>query len=123
MHQRGNACKSKPKPTQQKETTAISRFRSCYAWQKKRRQIKERDNYLCMACLNNLDGTTKQYNFDGLEVHHIKSVHRAWNSRLEDTNLITLCNMHHYMADNKLLDADVLSDIANKNTNSKWISK
>lgn len=120
-HKRGYVCENKPKDKRIKDNdNVIHRFRSTFLWQKKRRQIKERDKYLCMACLHLMDGTINQYTFDSLEVHHIIPIYKSWAMRLDDSNLITLCTMHHSMADNSLLDNDKLFDIAINNNDGAW---
>lgn len=81
--------------TRHKSPTQQSAFRSSYAWTKTSKRIRERDNYLCQACLHNLTGDGVAYTTDGLEVHHIESLEKDFEKRLDDDNLITLCKFHH----------------------------
>jgi 5-methylcytosine-specific restriction enzyme A len=121
LHTRGQTCKSKPKDRRVKDSNHITKFRNTNAWKKKREAIRKRDLNLCMACFHLLPCTIKQYTFDSLEVHHITSLSKAYDKRLDDNNLITLCTMHHHMADTNRLDCGLLFDIAFMNTNSNWI--
>nr|MDP5197191.1 HNH endonuclease [Neobacillus sp. 179.-C4.2 HS] len=43
--------------------------------------------------------TQTKYNFNNIEVHHIVPLIEAWDKRLEDSNLISLCAYHHKMAE------------------------
>lgn len=72
------------------ERSDISRFRSSALWQRKREEIIKRDSGLCRLCLHN--GTLTRAN---LEVHHIISIVRNDSLKLDNNNLITLCNKCH----------------------------
>lgn len=98
-----------------KNGTKESSFRSSYAWTKKALWIKERDHYLCQACLHNLDGQGIRYTSDSLEVHHIKPINSNYDDRLDEYNLITLCREHHEMAEAHHIDAKQLKLIAKSN--------
>ena len=74
-----------------KVDSEASRFRNEYKWKQKRKQIKERDKYLCKVCRCNIYHTTHVYNYNKIEVHHIVSLEQDYNKRLDDDNLITLC--------------------------------
>lgn len=97
IHDRRHDCGRKPK--YKKRFTNIDGFRSTAAWQKKREQIRQRDMNLCQICIRNLYGTIQQYTYDGLSVHHAEPVEQAWNKRLDDDNLLLVCDMHHEMAE------------------------
>lgn len=84
------------------------RFRSSGAWKKKAEQIKRRDNYLCQACIRQMSGTDLRYNTHALSVHHITGLKDNYDKRLDDDNLITLCRMHHDMAEHGELTAEAL---------------
>jgi 5-methylcytosine-specific restriction enzyme A len=94
---RSYRCKSQPK--RYKPSNDVNRFRWTNQWKMKSKQIRERDKYLCQICLLKQYNTVKQYNFTNLEVHHIEPLIEAWDKRLEDSNLISLCAYHHKMAD------------------------
>lgn len=90
-------------------TTQANKFRSSYKWTRKAQQIKERDHYLCIACLHDIDGGGQPaYTMAGLEVHHIVSLESDFNLRLDDSNLITLCRYHHERAEQGLYETSLL---------------
>ena len=110
IHPDGYVCAKKPKKRWEGDKR-IRQFRNTQQWITKREHIKERDKYLCQACLNNLPGTTKRITMDGLSVHHINPLSKAWDLRLEDDNLITLCSMHHELADSGKIKAKQLKEL------------
>lgn len=87
------------KPPKMNKCSANDRFRYTSAWQQKRRDIRERDRYLCQVCIRKLYGTTRQFNSESLSVHHANKLNDAYDRRLDDSNLLTLCEQHHRMAD------------------------
>lgn len=117
IHDRGYKCSARIKT--QKKVTYIDKFRWTKAWQNKREYIRGRDNNLCQVCLLNRHNTTDQYTFDGLEVHHIQPIANAWDRRLDDSNLITLCKYHHELAEAGTIEAFELEAIAYEN-NEKY---
>jgi 5-methylcytosine-specific restriction endonuclease McrA len=66
------------------------KFRNSTAWKKKAEEIKERDKYLCQVCLKKNIINTRD-----LSVHHIVPVAESQELRLENSNLITVCEKHH----------------------------
>ncbi|MGG3623853.1 HNH endonuclease [Bacillus gobiensis] len=98
IHDRKYQCPKKPK--RKKNTTHIDKFRWSTQWQKKRKQIREdRDRHMCQVCIRELHNTEKKYNFNNIQVHHVYSVSEAWDKRLDDNNLISLCSYHHGLAE------------------------
>ena len=87
------------KPRNNKRDSKADKFRKTKAWINKSIEIRQRDRYLCVVCMNNLYNTISQYNYDKLEVHHITPINDDYNKRLDNDNLITLCNYHHKMAE------------------------
>lgn len=87
------------------------KFRSGKQWQKKREQIKLRDNYMCQVCVRQLYGTDIQFNYYNTSVHHIQPLHSNYDLRLEDDNLICLCDKHHRMAECGKIPISVLKKI------------
>ena len=79
------------------------KFRKTYRWTKKAKEIKERDHYLCQVCIRDRYNTIYTYNYNKLEVHHIIPLSEDYSKRLEDNNLITLCDYHHKMADDGVI--------------------
>lgn len=43
--------------------------------------------------------TNYRYTYKELEVHHIMPIEEEYSKRLDSLNLITLCKMHHNMAE------------------------
>lgn len=117
IHEKSFICEKKPKIQyskryyKKKYNRKEDIFRSSYDWQKKRTYILKRDRYLCQACLNNLAGTVCRLTTEKLSVHHIKPLRTDFNLRLDENNLITLCSMHHEMAENGRISAEQLSEI------------
>ncbi len=116
IHKQGEECKLKPKPKRKyykkkltEENKEIEKFRWSKQWQRKREYIKKRDNYMCVACLLGLRDTAKRLNTVGLSVHHIIPLAVDFDKRLDNDNLITLCSLHHRMADNGEIEADILT--------------
>lgn len=95
---RGHKCPYKKDRRTDKNSKA-DKFRKSKAWTKKSIEIRQRDRYLCRVCEANLYNTIQQFNYDKLEVHHITPVNEDYNKRLDNDNLITLCNYHHKMAE------------------------
>lgn len=67
-----------------------NKFRSGYTWKCKRVEIMKRDNNQCKICGSN----TK------LQVHHIYSLDTHWQLRLDNNNLVTLCESCHHAVHN-----------------------
>lgn len=89
------------------KSTEESHFRSSSKWTKKSLEIKERDLFLCRICLEK--GIAK---WDGLEVHHIVPISENFDLRLEDQNLITLCQKHHKEAERSEISRTRLMELA-----------
>ena len=91
-----------------KKKTIQSKFRNTYKWKQKTKVIKKRDNYLCKVCVSGKYDTEYLYNYKQLEVHHIVPLSEDYDKRLDSNNLITLCNMHHKMAEEGLISREEL---------------
>lgn len=102
MHQSGVPCPMRPQRKSKRDRRA-DKFRNTAIWQRKREEIRLRDRYVCRVCLDK-----NKINSNSLEVHHIAPLEEAFNKRLEDSNLITLCVTHHKMADRKELSPEYL---------------
>ena len=68
----------------------IRKFRNSTAWKKKSAEIRERDKYLCQICLKH-----NIFNYKELSVHHIVPASESEKLRLENSNLITVCERCH----------------------------
>ena len=119
IHKVGEACPKKAKKKYKKlseldqKTKDYKSFLSSSAWQKKREEIKKRDLYLCPICheQGRYDGKRK-YDKQKVEVHHILSVRKNWDLRLEKLNLITLCEFHHKKAEDGTIKKELLLKLA-----------
>lgn len=96
------------KPQRKKQFNNKNKFRSTNAWNKKRNEIRDRDNNLCQVCIRKLYDTKQQYTYNGLEVHHAESLEDNFDKRLDDDNLITLCEQHHEMAEKGIIPLEVV---------------
>ncbi len=97
-----------------KRSTKQNKFRSSYIWQEKRDEIRERDMNLCQVCIRDKYNTDYMYNFKSLEVHHIIPIEEDYSRRLDSYNLITLCNMHHRMAEEGIITREELQKIVSE---------
>ena len=82
-------------------------FRNSRRWQRIRELIKQRDLYLCAVCRSGKYEPVR-YNSEDLEVHHIDPIDEAPDRRDDEDNLITLCCLHHKMADKGLIPRESL---------------
>lgn len=106
-------CAAKPKSNYVRNKE-IESFRNSREWKTKRTDIRWRDHGCCVACWNNLPGTLRRINSEGLSVHHIKPLVKAWALRLCDDNLITLCEYHHEAAEKGTISEQILFDLVKK---------
>lgn len=109
IHDRKYNCPMKPKRNY--KVTHIDKFRWSKSWQKKRKQINERDKHLCQICIRERYHTQLKYNFTNIEVHHIVPIAEDWDKRLDDDNLICLCSSHHKMAEDGTITREELLEI------------
>ena len=89
----------KEKPIKKKTITEADKFRWTRIWQKKREEIKKRDLYLCQICIRELYNTVTKYNTEELSVHHNTPINEDYNKRLDNNNLLTVCDYHHKMCE------------------------
>lgn len=113
IHDRKMMCSKKT--TRIKIETKANKFRNTSRWQKKREEIKERDNYICQICFRNLYNTKKKINYESIEVHHIVPIEDDETLALENENLISLCTHHHKLADANKIPRGLLMGIAKEN--------
>lgn len=95
--------------THRKKNTNANKFRQTQEWKDKSEEIREDSNYLCSVCLD--EGV---YNYEQLEVHHIDKLEDNYERRLDNYNLICLCNGHHREAERGKIDKDYLFRLAEK---------
>lgn len=99
-----------------KKDTLASKTRSKSRWQKTREYIRRRDNGVCQLCLRNYTGTLRPYETDDLSVHHITKIEEDASKAFDEDNLITLCRVHHEMAEEGKVSQTELIDIAIENS-------
>lgn len=107
------------KPQRKKQFNNKNKFRSTNAWNIKRNDIRDRDKNLCQVCIRKLYSTVQQYTYTDLEVHHAVSLEDDFEKRLDDDNLITLCERHHEMAEKGNIPLDVVLSIINEQESKK----
>ena len=108
--ERGHVCPYKTYYKQAKNGRE-DKFRKSKAWTDKSIEVRQRDRYLCRVCEAGLYNTVSRYNFNKLEVHHIDKLTEDYNKRLDNDNLITLCSLHHKMADSGEIPKEVLRNL------------
>lgn len=94
-----------------KKNSEANNFRKTYSWTEKSKMIRKRDRYLCRVCETGKYGTEARYNYKELQVHHIIPIQEDYSKRLDSTNLITLCRLHHDMAERGEIPRKVLQKI------------
>lgn len=111
IHEVGFKCPKAKKRNYKMKYNEYDSFRSTYIWQRKREEIKERDLYLCRACMDENLNERIEYNSEDLSVHHIVPLSVDYSLRLENDNLITLCDRHHKEAENGVIKAEYLKSL------------
>lgn len=101
----------KEKPIKKKTITEADKFRWTRIWQKKREEIKKRDLYLCQICIRELYDTVNKYNTEDLSVHHNTPINEDYNKRLDNDNLLTVCDHHHEMCESGEIPRDEVQTI------------
>ena len=104
-------CGRKPKRRYARRQDDISRFRSTQSWRDKSIAIRERDKYLCQCCIRGFPGTVRRLNGNKLSVHHVVPIEEDYDRRLDDDNLITLCAVHHDMAESGAIPREAILEI------------
>ena len=115
IHDKKYDCGKKPQRIKKKYEKDV--FRSTAAWQRKATEIKERDNYLCQVCIRNLYDAKARINSINLSVHHAISIKENYELRLDNNNLITLCGMHHEMAEDRRIPLEAIQEIIDQQEN------
>lgn len=113
IHERNYICQV-GKVARIKPNTLANKFRSTQAWRDKRNSILIRDKGLCQLCIRNLYDTYGRIYNNSIEVHHIEPIVEAYDLRLDEDNLISLCTYHHKRADRGGIPRDILRSIVNE---------
>lgn len=122
VHDSNYLCDKKPKVVykKKKERSKEDRLRGLQVWKKKRKTIKDRDNYMCQICVRDMFNTYgTKYNDDNIQVHHIVPITEDEAIWLDDDNLICLCKYHHERAEKGQISKEVLRQIAQEQ-NTKY---
>ena len=116
IHERGYICEQKAaaeksledKRRMYKQNSVAAKFRATNKWAEKSRAIKKRDLYICQCCKMGIqmNGYSKQYNTEELEVHHIVPIIEDYDLRLDDDNLITVCRYHHELCEKGIISRE-----------------
>ena len=109
----------KEKPSKKKTITEADKFRWTRIWQKKREEIKKRDLYLCQICIRELYNTVTKYNTEELSVHHNIPINEDYNKRLDNDDLLTVCDYHHKMCESGEIPRDEVQRIINEQENNR----
>lgn len=115
IHDTKYDCGMKPK-RKCKKYNDTDIFRGSIEWKLKRKEIRERDKQLCQVCIRKLYGTINQYTYNNLSVHHAIPLSEDENKKLDNDNLLTVCDYHHELAESGEIPREViLSIIAEQN--------
>ena len=87
--------------------TEADRFRRTNAWTSKSLAVRERDHHMCLCCKAQLVGTDRVIETDSISVHHIVPIEENFELRLEETNLISVCSVHHEMCEANKITRDM----------------
>lgn len=108
VHEHNYNCKT---ITRKKSDTIANKFRNTQAWKKKRKIVFDRDKGLCQLCIRHLYDTYGRIYNNSIEVHHIEPIVEAYELKLDEDNLISLCTYHHKMAERGQIPREVLKDM------------
>lgn len=97
-----------------RKNTSANKFRLTRQWRYKSEDIKKDSKYLCSVCLD-----YNIYNYTQLEIHHIEPIEENYDRRLDNYNLICLCNSHHREAEEGKIDREYLFKLASKREREK----
>lgn len=97
-----------------KKNTKANKFRKTIEWKNKSEEIRKDSKYICSVCMD--EGI---YNYNNLEVHHIDKLEDNFERRLDNYNLITLCNKHHREAEDGIIDKEYLFKLAEQREDKK----
>lgn len=111
IHASDYDCGKKPKKKYRYKRPDADSIRNTSQWKRKRDQIKERDHYLCQICIRELYNTIRIFNPEALEVHHCEKLRDNFDKRLDDDNLLTVCEYHHKKCDSGEIPQDVVKKI------------
>ena len=109
----------KQRAIKKKQITEADKFRWTSKWQKKREEIKKRDLYLCQICIRELYNTVTKYNMEELSVNHNIPLNEDYSKRLDNDNLLTVCDYHHEMCESGEIPREEVQRIINEQENKQ----
>lgn len=116
IHDAKNACAEKRQADaarwSRRENTKAAGFRKTAAWTELSKSIRARDNYMCQCCKARMPGTIRAYNTQDLSVHHIVPIEEDYDLRMERSNLLTVCGVHHEMCEAGIIDRETQRALA-----------
>ena len=107
------------RPQRIRYNTDAAKFRNTTAWQKKSKEIRERDNFLCQCCIREFPNTFRKFEYDNCSVHHNVPLAEDMSRGLDNANLITLCSAHHEMAENGEISREDIQRIIDEQEGKK----
>ena len=113
IHKHGHTCYANSKNYYHADPK-IRQFRNSTDWKSKAEEIRQRDKQLCQMCLKN-----NIFNYKQIEIHHIIPLSIDWQKRLDNYNLIALCNTCHRLAETNKIDKELLLRIAKGNQDNE----
>lgn len=111
IHRSDFDCGKKPQRKYRYIRPEHDSFRNTAKWKRKREEIKIRDKYLCQICIRNLYHTERILNAEKLEVHHCEPLREAYEKRLDNDNLLTMCEYHHKRCDSGEIPKEIVQKI------------
>lgn len=117
FHEMDYICPKRPQRWRNKADTAIVKFRNSKQWQYKRAYIRMRDRNMCRLCAIGYGDKPVKY-VSEVSVHHIVPLAVDFSLRLNDDNLICLCEYHHELAESGKIPAELLKNLAKSEISS-----
>lgn len=123
IHPVGYVCPKKPKRERSAyyDDSEAAAFRRKQSWKDMSMTIRERDNHLCQICIRNRYLTSHPLTHVHISVHHITPLTEDMDGALDTANLISLCDLHHELAEEGIIPREELRAIAeSQNRKAGW---
>ena len=112
VHENTYNCGNIKRQYKSKGTSVADKYRNTREWKALRKEIVQRDKALCQICIRKLfTYSSRIYNNNMIEVHHIVPINEEYELRNVGSNLISLCPYHHKLAENGGIPKDILINI------------
>jgi hypothetical protein len=113
IHDSKYNCGKKPRRNRKTQAeTEAEAFRRTSAWKRMSLDVRDRDKWLCQVCLRGLYLSPRALSYHNVSVHHIVPLAEDRTQALEPGNLLTLCQLHHELAESGYIPRDELRRIA-----------